>query len=159
MFYYSHVIQFYKIQLIQEDPTTARKHKIDTQKALGEIQKLFKLTMNEDLDLFFFLVTKEYGINLQNCILMNTTMQRSLLFRGVHGDKSTQHLPCQVQGCSQQDTEVKYNQGRVENLELSGKYFAQALKLFNRNMKALFGLKCTQITLLLIPTQEQNGEE
>ena len=37
MFYYSHVIQFYKIQLIQEDPTTARKHKIDTQKALGEI--------------------------------------------------------------------------------------------------------------------------
>ncbi|XP_012500753.1 PREDICTED: ER membrane protein complex subunit 2 [Propithecus coquereli] len=36
--------------------------------------------------------------------------------------------------------EVKYTQGGLENLELSRKYFAQALKLNNRNMRALFGL-------------------
>ncbi|XP_013917293.1 PREDICTED: ER membrane protein complex subunit 2 [Thamnophis sirtalis] len=37
-------------------------------------------------------------------------------------------------------TRVKYTQGGLENLELSRKYFAQALKLNNRNMRALFGL-------------------
>lgn len=36
--------------------------------------------------------------------------------------------------------QVKYTQGGLENLELSRKYFAQALKLNNRNMRALFGL-------------------
>ncbi|EMP30678.1 Tetratricopeptide repeat protein 35 [Chelonia mydas] len=44
------------------------------------------------------------------------------------------HLYCQ------QFAEVKYTQGGLENLELSRKYFAQALKLNNRNMRALFGL-------------------
>ncbi|KAL0598763.1 ER membrane protein complex subunit 2, partial [Plecturocebus cupreus] len=44
------------------------------------------------------------------------------------------HLYCQ------QYAEVKYTQGGLENLELSRKYFAQALKLNNRNMRALFGL-------------------
>lgn len=37
-------------------------------------------------------------------------------------------------------TQVKYTQGGLENLELSRKYFAQALRLNNRNMRALFGL-------------------
>lgn len=36
--------------------------------------------------------------------------------------------------------QVKYTQGGLENLELARKYFAQALKLNNRNMRALFGL-------------------
>ncbi|XP_038850044.1 ER membrane protein complex subunit 2-like isoform X2 [Salvelinus namaycush] len=44
------------------------------------------------------------------------------------------HLYCE------QYAEVKYTQGGLENLELSRKYFAQALKLNNRNMRALFGL-------------------
>ncbi|EHB10695.1 Tetratricopeptide repeat protein 35 [Heterocephalus glaber] len=44
------------------------------------------------------------------------------------------HLYCQ------QYAEVKCTQGGLENLELSRKYFAQALKLNNRNMRALFGL-------------------
>ncbi|CAM2106929.1 unnamed protein product [Caretta caretta] len=44
------------------------------------------------------------------------------------------HLYCQ------QFAEVKYTQGGLENLELSRKYFAQALKLNNRNMRGLFGL-------------------
>ncbi|KAG5856958.1 hypothetical protein ANANG_G00013420 [Anguilla anguilla] len=44
------------------------------------------------------------------------------------------HLYCE------QYAEVKYTQGGMENLELSRKYFAQALKLNNRNMRALFGL-------------------
>ncbi|XP_074172364.1 ER membrane protein complex subunit 2 isoform X1 [Rhinolophus sinicus] len=44
------------------------------------------------------------------------------------------HLYCQ------QYAEVKYTQGGLENLELSRKYFSQALKLNNRNMRALFGL-------------------
>lgn len=35
---------------------------------------------------------------------------------------------------------MKYTQGGLENLELSRKYFAQALRLNNRNMRALFGL-------------------
>lgn len=37
-------------------------------------------------------------------------------------------------------TQVKYTQGGLENLELARKYFAQALRLNNRNMRALFGL-------------------
>ncbi|GAA6064928.1 ER membrane protein complex subunit 2 [Tachysurus ichikawai] len=44
------------------------------------------------------------------------------------------HLYCE------QYAEVKYTQGGAENLELARKYFAQALKLNNRNMRALFGL-------------------
>ncbi|KTF89355.1 hypothetical protein cypCar_00013886 [Cyprinus carpio] len=44
------------------------------------------------------------------------------------------HLYCEQYG------EVKYTQGGLENLELARKYFAQALKLNNRNMRALFGL-------------------
>uniref|UniRef100_A0A672ZLH7 ER membrane protein complex subunit 2 n=1 Tax=Sphaeramia orbicularis TaxID=375764 RepID=A0A672ZLH7_9TELE len=44
------------------------------------------------------------------------------------------HLYCE------QYAEVKYTQGGLENLELSRKYFAQALRLNNRNMRALFGL-------------------
>lgn len=35
---------------------------------------------------------------------------------------------------------MKYTQGGLENLELARKYFAQALRLNNRNMRALFGL-------------------
>lgn len=37
-------------------------------------------------------------------------------------------------------TQVKYTQGGLDNLELARKYFAQALRLNNRNMRALFGL-------------------
>ncbi|KAL2084626.1 hypothetical protein ACEWY4_020144 [Coilia grayii] len=44
------------------------------------------------------------------------------------------HLYCE------QYAEVKYTQGGMDNLELARKYFAQALKLNNRNMRALFGL-------------------
>uniref|UniRef100_A0A3Q2QI36 ER membrane protein complex subunit 2 n=1 Tax=Fundulus heteroclitus TaxID=8078 RepID=A0A3Q2QI36_FUNHE len=44
------------------------------------------------------------------------------------------HLYCE------QYAEVKYTQGGMENLELARKYFAQALRLNNRNMRALFGL-------------------
>jgi hypothetical protein len=44
------------------------------------------------------------------------------------------HLYCQ------QYAEVKYTQGELENLELSRKYFVQALNLNDRNMRALFRL-------------------
>lgn len=42
--------------------------------------------------------------------------------------------------CCPPQTQVKYTQGGLENLELARKYFAQALRLNNRNMRALFGL-------------------
>ena len=32
------------------------------------------------------------------------------------------NTPCQIQGCCQPEAEVKYNQGRLENLDFSAKY-------------------------------------
>lgn len=42
---------------------------------------------------------------------------------------------------------MKYTQGGLENMELSRKYFAQALRLNNRNMRALFGLYMVSVVL------------
>lgn len=51
--------------------------------------------------------------------------------------------------------QVKYTQGGLENLELSRKYFAQALRLNNRNMRALFGLYMVSGLLRLERTWER----
>lgn len=45
-------------------------------------------------------------------------------------------------------TQVKYTQGGLENMELSRKYFAQALRLNNRNMRALFGLYMVSLSCM-----------
>lgn len=50
---------------------------------------------------------------------------------------------------------MKYTQGGLENLELSRKYFAQALRLNNRNMRALFGLYMVSTAL----HEEKVGEK
>lgn len=50
---------------------------------------------------------------------------------------------------------MKYTQGGLENLELSRKYFAQALRLNNRNMRALFGLYMVSGLLRLERTWER----
>lgn len=51
--------------------------------------------------------------------------------------------------------QVKYTQGGLENLELARKYFAQALRLNNRNMRALFGLYMVSTALC----EESKGEK
>lgn len=56
--------------------------------------------------------------------------------------------------------QVKYTQGGLENLELARKYFAQALKLNNRNMRALFGLymvRCSENRHLIYCFMNVNG--
>lgn len=50
---------------------------------------------------------------------------------------------------------MKYTQGGLENLELARKYFAQALRLNNRNMRALFGLYMVSTAL----HEEKVGEK
>ncbi|XP_029779580.1 ER membrane protein complex subunit 2 isoform X2 [Suricata suricatta] len=110
---YDDAIQLYD-RILQEDPTNtaARKRKIAIRKAQGKNVEAIR-ELNEYL---------EHYAKAAFCL-------EELMMTNPHN-----HLYCQ------QYAEVKYTQGGLENLELSRKYFAQALKLNNRNMRALFGL-------------------
>uniref|UniRef100_A0A4W5LVT4 ER membrane protein complex subunit 2 n=1 Tax=Hucho hucho TaxID=62062 RepID=A0A4W5LVT4_9TELE len=100
--------------ILQDDPTNtaARKRKISILKAQGKSAEAIR-ELNEYLE--------HYG-KAAFCL-------EELMMTNPHN-----HLYCE------QYAEVKYTQGGLENLELSRKYFAQALKLNNGNMRALFGL-------------------
>lgn len=55
--------------------------------------------------------------------------------------------------------QVKYTQGGLENLELARKYFAQALRLNNRNMRALFGLYMVSAARKKARSREKMGNQ
>uniref|UniRef100_A0A7N6AIB3 ER membrane protein complex subunit 2 n=1 Tax=Anabas testudineus TaxID=64144 RepID=A0A7N6AIB3_ANATE len=126
--------------ILQDDPTNtaARKRKISILKAQGKCTEAIR-ELNEYLE--------QHPIS-------NRKMTHSQLYQ------STYCFPCHFHSYGkaafcleelmmtnphnhlycEQYAEVKYTQGGLENLELSRKYFAQALRLNNRNMRALFGL-------------------
>uniref|UniRef100_A0A674DJT9 ER membrane protein complex subunit 2 n=1 Tax=Salmo trutta TaxID=8032 RepID=A0A674DJT9_SALTR len=120
--------------ILQDDPTNtaARKRKISILKAQGKSAEAIR-ELNEYLEQFvgdqeawhelseLYINEHDYG-KAAFCL-------EELMMINPHN-----HLYCE------QYAEVKYTQGGLENLELSRKYFAQALKLNNRNMRALFGL-------------------
>uniref|UniRef100_A0A8C7FMQ4 ER membrane protein complex subunit 2 n=1 Tax=Oncorhynchus kisutch TaxID=8019 RepID=A0A8C7FMQ4_ONCKI len=120
--------------ILQDDPTNtaARKRKISILKAQGKSAEAIR-ELNEYLEQFvgdqeawhelseLYINEHDYG-KAAFCL-------EELMMTNPHN-----HLYCE------QYAEVKYTQGGLENLELSRKYFAQALKLNNRNMRALFGL-------------------
>uniref|UniRef100_A0A7N8XSR1 ER membrane protein complex subunit 2 n=1 Tax=Mastacembelus armatus TaxID=205130 RepID=A0A7N8XSR1_9TELE len=120
--------------ILQDDPTNtaARKRKISILKAQGKNSEAIR-ELNEYLEQFvgdqeawhelseLYINEHDYG-KAAFCL-------EELMMTNPHN-----HLYCE------QYAEVKYTQGGLENLELSRKYFAQALRLNNRNMRALFGL-------------------
>ncbi|XP_069777088.1 ER membrane protein complex subunit 2 isoform X3 [Narcine bancroftii] len=110
----------------------ARKRKIAILKALGKTTEAIR-ELNEYLEQFvgdqeawhelaeLYINEHDYG-KAAFCL-------EELMMTNPHN-----HLYCQLYA------EVKYTHGGLENLEISRKYFSQALKLNNRNMRALFGL-------------------
>ncbi|XP_041046407.1 ER membrane protein complex subunit 2 isoform X4 [Carcharodon carcharias] len=110
----------------------ARKRKIAILKALGKTTEAIR-ELNEYLEQFvgdqeawhelaeLYINEHDYG-KAAFCL-------EELMMTNPHN-----HLYCQHYA------EVKYTQGGLESLEISRKYFSQALKLNNRNMRALFGL-------------------
>ncbi|XP_005382028.1 PREDICTED: ER membrane protein complex subunit 2 isoform X3 [Chinchilla lanigera] len=130
---YDDAIQLYD-RILQEDPTNtaARKRKIAIRKAQGKNVEAIR-ELNEYLEQFVgdqeaWHELAELYINEHDYAKAAFCLEE-LMMTNPHN-----HL------YSQQYAEVKYTQGGLENLELSRKYFAQALKLNNRNMRALFGL-------------------
>ncbi|KAM5281832.1 ER membrane protein complex subunit 2 isoform 1-T1 [Ctenodactylus gundi] len=130
---YDDAIQLYD-RILQEDPTNtaARKRKIAIRKAQGKNVEAIR-ELNEYLEQFVgdqeaWHELAELYINEHDYAKAAFCLEE-LMMTNPHS-----HLYCQ------QYAEVKYTQGGLENLELSRKYFAQALKLNNRNMRALFGL-------------------
>ncbi|XP_066572058.1 ER membrane protein complex subunit 2 isoform X2 [Amia ocellicauda] len=120
--------------ILQDDPTNtaARKRKIAILKAQGKSTEAIK-ELNEYLEQFVgdqeaWHELAELYINEHDYAKAAFCLEE-LMMTNPHN-----HLYCE------QYAEVKYTQGGIENLELSRKYFAQALKLNNRNMRALFGL-------------------
>uniref|UniRef100_H3A793 ER membrane protein complex subunit 2 n=1 Tax=Latimeria chalumnae TaxID=7897 RepID=H3A793_LATCH len=120
--------------ILKEDSTNtaARKRKIAIQKAQGNTVEAIR-ELNEYLEQFVgdqeaWHELSELYINEHDYAKAAFCLEE-LMMTNPHN-----HLYCQ------QYAEVKYTQGGLENLELSRKYFAQALKLNNRNMRALFGL-------------------
>uniref|UniRef100_A0A8D0NPZ1 ER membrane protein complex subunit 2 n=2 Tax=Sus scrofa TaxID=9823 RepID=A0A8D0NPZ1_PIG len=79
-------------------------------------------------------IRKAQGKNVEAIRELNEIVFSAFCLEELMMTNPHNHLYCQ------QYAEVKYTQGGLENLELSRKYFAQALKLNNRNMRALFGL-------------------
>ncbi|ERE44818.1 tetratricopeptide repeat protein 35 [Cricetulus griseus] len=161
---YDDAIQLYD-RILQEDPTNtaARKRKIAIRKAQGKNVEAIR-ELNEYLEQF--VGDQEAWHELAELYINEHDDKRKSrcerISAGSYGGLQTsqhQRQPlCKVYAKAafcleelmmtnphnhlycQQYAEVKYTQGGLENLELSRKYFAQALKLNNRNMRALFGL-------------------
>uniref|UniRef100_A0A8C9VYT4 ER membrane protein complex subunit 2 n=1 Tax=Scleropages formosus TaxID=113540 RepID=A0A8C9VYT4_SCLFO len=112
--------------ILQDDPTNtaARKRKIAILKAQGKSTEAIR-ELNEYLE---HSPCRVLASNPHSYAKAAFCLEE-LMMTNPHN-----HLYCE------QYAEVKYTQGGLENLELSRKYFAQALKLNNRNMRALFGL-------------------
>ncbi|CAM5089009.1 unnamed protein product [Eretmochelys imbricata] len=130
---YDDALQLYD-RILQEDSTNTatRKRKIAIRKAQGKNVEAIR-ELNEYLEQFVgdqeaWHELAELYINEHDYAKAAFCLEE-LMMTNPHN-----HLYCQ------QFAEVKYTQGGLENLELSRKYFAQALKLNNRNMRALFGL-------------------
>ncbi|KAK2095399.1 hypothetical protein P7K49_026815 [Saguinus oedipus] len=118
--------------------------------------KIVKEMQNQKVKKADLLETKKPGMNLQNFISMNMSKLLNTFNILLSAVFITAGIFCYAKAAfcleelmminphnhlyCQQYAEVKYTQGGLENLELSRKYFAQALKLNNRNMRALFGL-------------------
>ncbi|KAF7708791.1 ER membrane protein complex subunit 2 [Silurus meridionalis] len=120
--------------ILQDDPTNtaARKRKIAILRAQGKSTEAIR-ALNEYLDQFVgdqeaWHELSELYINEHDYAKAAFCLEE-LMMTNPHN-----HLYCE------QYAEVKYTQGGPDNLELARKYFAQALKLNNRNMRALFGL-------------------
>uniref|UniRef100_A0A9J7YBF1 ER membrane protein complex subunit 2 n=1 Tax=Cyprinus carpio carpio TaxID=630221 RepID=A0A9J7YBF1_CYPCA len=120
--------------ILQDDPTNtaARKRKISILRAQGKSSEAIR-ELNEYLEQFVgdqeaWHELSELYINEHDYAKAAFCLEE-LMMTNPHN-----HLYCEQYG------EVKYTQGGLENLELARKYFAQALKLNNRNMRALFGL-------------------
>uniref|UniRef100_A0A3B3SQV0 ER membrane protein complex subunit 2 n=1 Tax=Paramormyrops kingsleyae TaxID=1676925 RepID=A0A3B3SQV0_9TELE len=119
--------------ILQDDPTNtaARKRKMAMLKAQGKSPEAIR-DLNEYLEQFVgdqeaWHELSELYINEHDYAKAAFCLEE-LMMTNPHN-----HLYCE------QYAEVKYTQGGLDNLELSRKYFAQALKLNNRNMRALFG--------------------
>uniref|UniRef100_A0A8C1CZW6 ER membrane protein complex subunit 2 n=1 Tax=Cyprinus carpio carpio TaxID=630221 RepID=A0A8C1CZW6_CYPCA len=114
--------------ILQDDPTNtaARKRKISILRAQGKSSEAIR-ELNEYL---------EHGLSdeLTTTTLSCSYAKAAFCLEELMMTNPHNHLYCE------QYAEVKYTQGGLENLELARKYFAQALKLNNRNMRALFGL-------------------
>uniref|UniRef100_A0A8D2KJB7 ER membrane protein complex subunit 2 n=1 Tax=Urocitellus parryii TaxID=9999 RepID=A0A8D2KJB7_UROPR len=120
------------LEQLFEKQMAARKRKIAIRKAQGKNVEAIR-ELNEYLEQFVgdqeaWHELAELYINEHDYAKAAFCLEE-LMMTNPHN-----HLYCQ------QYAEVKYTQGGLENLELSRKYFAQALKLNNRNMRALFGL-------------------
>uniref|UniRef100_A0A9J8BIT5 ER membrane protein complex subunit 2 n=2 Tax=Cyprinus carpio TaxID=7962 RepID=A0A9J8BIT5_CYPCA len=114
--------------ILQDDPTNtaARKRKISILRAQGKSSEAIR-ELNEYL---------EHLKSMTRCIhhvIMFCLFRSHVSFKCAYNTTSPFCFLCNL-------PQVKYTQGGLENLELARKYFAQALKLNNRNMRALFGL-------------------
>ncbi|KAL7984121.1 hypothetical protein Chor_002691 [Crotalus horridus] len=120
---YDDAIQLYD-RILQEDSTNtaARKRKIAIRKAQGKNTEAIR-ELNEYLEQF--VGDQEAWHELAELYINEHEPNLTVLLISMHISRNKK---------------VKYTQGGLENLELSRKYFAQALKLNNRNMRALFGL-------------------
>uniref|UniRef100_A0A8B9K8D1 ER membrane protein complex subunit 2 n=1 Tax=Astyanax mexicanus TaxID=7994 RepID=A0A8B9K8D1_ASTMX len=120
--------------ILQDDPTNtaARKRKISILRAQGKSSEAIR-ELNEYLEQCVCVVLLIWRCSvILFCPFSYAKAAfclEELMMTNPHN-----HLYCE------QYAEVKYTQGGLENMELSRKYFAQALKLNNRNMRALFGL-------------------
>jgi tetratricopeptide (TPR) repeat protein len=130
---YDDAIQLYD-RILQEDPTNtaARKRKIAIQKAQG---KNVEATGELDEYLEQFAGDQEARHEpAELCINEHDYAKVAVCLEELMMTNPHNHVYCQ------QYVEIKYTQGGLENVEVSRKYFAQALNLNNRNMRALFGL-------------------
>ncbi|XP_043921670.1 ER membrane protein complex subunit 2 [Protopterus annectens] len=148
---YSDAIKEYDA-ILQEDSTNtaARKRKIAIRKAQGHTAEAIR-ELNEYLEQF--VGDQEAWHELADLYINEHDYAKAafcleeLMMTNPHN-----HLYCQ------QYAEVKYTQGGIENLELARKYFSQALKLNNRNMRALFGLYMAASHIASHPKVKQKAE-
>uniref|UniRef100_A0AAR2JM81 ER membrane protein complex subunit 2 n=1 Tax=Pygocentrus nattereri TaxID=42514 RepID=A0AAR2JM81_PYGNA len=120
--------------ILQDDPTNtaARKRKISILRAQGKSSEAIR-ELNEYLEQCVC-VTYLFRYVLFLSSALSSYAKAAFCLEELMMTNPHNHLYCE------QYAEVKYTQGGLENLELARKYFAQALKLNNRNMRALFGL-------------------
>ncbi|XP_073703862.1 ER membrane protein complex subunit 2 [Garra rufa] len=116
--------------ILQDDPTNtaARKRKISILRAQGKSSEAIR-ELNEYLEQF---VGDQEAWHELSELYINEH-ESHVSFKCAYNTTSPFCFLCNL-------PQVKYTQGGLENLELARKYFAQALKLNNRNMRALFGL-------------------
>uniref|UniRef100_A0A6I8SPN3 ER membrane protein complex subunit 2 n=1 Tax=Xenopus tropicalis TaxID=8364 RepID=A0A6I8SPN3_XENTR len=141
---YDDALQIYD-RILQDDPTNtaARKRKIAIRKAQGRNAEAIR-ELNEYLEQF--VGDQEAWHELAELYINELDYAKAafcleeLILTNPHN-----HF------YYQQFAEVKYTQGGLENLELSRKYFSQALKLNNHNMRALFGLYISSVHIASNP--------